>query len=402
MPKLGIAKRVQGMEDNVWVKFNKLALDIRPVNFGSGSPDFPPPDFLVSALKESLNRPDACHQYTREYGHPRLVNALAQMYSRLIGREIDAEEEVVITVGAQQALYCAIFGLVNPGEEVIVIEPFFDCYEPITQMAEGVPVYVPLRPVRKDPVPLVYLVEHVDSLKWLGGSNQDRTYNVILAFAGMGFLLQVFSREELELIASLCKKYDVVCLSDEVYEWIVFGEAEHVPMCTLPGMWERTITVGSAGKTFNVTGWKVGWAYGPRDLLRGPRLYHQSCRITLGSLHQEAVAIGLEHEMKRMHEPTSYWKSLSATLREKRDRVCDSLSRMGMTPTVPQGGYFIMADFSKIAPKADIEGEGPKDERFAIWLCRTKKLLGIPPSSFYGPANKALAQDLIRFCFMRV
>ncbi|CAN7991506.1 unnamed protein product [Ixodes pacificus] len=382
------------------VRFEKMARETDPVNCGSGRPDLAPPDFMVGALKESISELNTLHQYTREFGHPRLVKALARMYSRLVGREIDAEEEVVVTVGAQQALYCTIFGMVNPGDEVIVIEPFFDGYETITQIAEGVPVYIPLRPPQAKDGKNVSSADWVLDPKELESKFNEKTKMIVLN-TPHNPTGKVFSRQELEVIANLCKKHDVICLSDEVYEWLVFGGAEHVRMCTLPGMWERTITVGSAGKAFNITGWKVGWAYGERNVLRGTRLYHQSCRITLSTLLQEAVAIGIELETDRIHEPTSYWKGLCARLQQKRDRVCSSLSCIGMTPTVPQGGYFIMADFSNIASKADIEGEGPKDERFATWLCRTKKLLGIPPSSFYGPADKVLAQHLIRFCFMR-
>ncbi|KAK8769594.1 hypothetical protein V5799_013942, partial [Amblyomma americanum] len=145
----------------------------------------------------------------------------------------------------------------------------------------------------------------------------------------------------------------------------------------------------------------VGWAYGPHHLLKGLQLVHQNCIYTLSTLLQEAIAVGLEKEMERVSDPEGYWNSLSSSLQKKRDFICSFLSSVGMTPTVPEGGYFLVCDFSQLASKVKLEGNEPKDYLFAKWLSRSRKLQGIPPSAFYGADHKPLAQDLIRFCFIK-
>ncbi|KAH6948247.1 hypothetical protein HPB50_023297 [Hyalomma asiaticum] len=317
MAKIQVAKRVQGMRDNVWTQFAKFSAETGAVNLGHGFPNFPPPEFIVKALQYPDSK-SPLHQYTRGFGHPRLVEALANMYSRLTRRHI------------------------NPQDEVIIIEPFFECYEPMTLMAGGVPVFIPLHPKKHG---LMSSADWLLDKEELSSKFNSRT-KMIVVNTPHNPTGKVFSKEELEVIAYLCKKHDVICLMDEVYEWMIYEGAKHIRMNTLPGMWERTVTIGSAGKSFSITGWKIGWAYGPHNLLRGLQLVHENCVHSLSAILQEAIAVGIEKAMEHGTESKSYWSSLSLTLQNKRDFMCASLTAVGMAPTVPQAGYFIVCNFS--------------------------------------------------------
>lgn len=214
---------------------------------------------------------------------------------------------------------------------------------------------------------------------------------------------KVFHRKELEVIADLCKKWNVLCVSDEVYEWLVFDGAEHVRICTLPGMWDRTITIGSAGKTFSVTGWKIGWTYGPQQLIRNLQMVHQNCVYTCPTPMQEGVARSFEVELARLGQPESYFLSLPRELQPKRDFMAKFLSDAGMRPTIPEGGYFMVADWTPLAAKLNLESEPDKyrDYKFTKWMTKNMGLQGIPPSAFYSEPNKHLGEDFVRYCFIK-
>jgi len=214
---------------------------------------------------------------------------------------------------------------------------------------------------------------------------------------------KVFNRQELERIAELCRKWNVLCVSDEVYEWLVFDGAEHIRICTLPGMWDRTITLGSAGKTFSVTGWKIGWAYGPAPLIRNLQMVHQNSVYTCPTPLQEGVARSFEVELARLGQPESYFLSLPRELKEKRDFMAKFLSEAGMRPTIPEGGYFMLADWSPLTDKVDLSSEPDKhrDYKFTKWMTKNMGLQGIPPSAFYSEPNKPLGENFVRYCFIK-
>jgi len=200
---------------------------------------------------------------------------------------------------------------------------------------------------------------------------------------------KVFNRQELERIAELCRKWNVLCVSDEVYEWLVFDGAEHIRICTLPGMWDRTITLGSAGKTFSVTGWKIGWAYGPAPLIRNLQMVHQNSVSTCPTPLQEGVARSFEVELARLGQPESYFLSLPRELKEKRDFMAKFLSEAGMRPTIPEGGYFMLADWSPLTDKVDLSSEpdnlgdnGLSDLNFEVRCLNNLRFLDLERNKF--------------------
>uniref|UniRef100_A0A8C0G3X3 Kynurenine--oxoglutarate transaminase 3 n=1 Tax=Chelonoidis abingdonii TaxID=106734 RepID=A0A8C0G3X3_CHEAB len=351
MSRLVQARRLEGIDKNVWLEFVKLAATYPAVNLGQGFPDFPPPDFVKEAFMKAVGGGNIMlHQYTRAF--------------------------------------------------VIIIEPFFDCYEPMVKMAGGTSVFVQLRPVKTGKL--------MSSGDWqldpaeLASRFTERTKAIVLNSPNNP-LGKVFTREEMELIADLCVKHDVLCFSDEVYEWLVYDGKEHIRIASLPGMWDRTITIGSAGKTFSTTGWKVGWTLGPDRLLKHLRTVHQNSVYHCPTAAQEALAQAFQREFDSYGKPDSYFVQLSHELQQKRDWLVRSLVAGGMKPIVPEGTYFLMADFSEFKSEVpDVpDSDEPYDSRFIKWMIINKGLVAIPVSAFYSTPHKKNFDHLIRFCFAK-
>ncbi|XP_056647588.1 kynurenine aminotransferase-like isoform X2 [Diorhabda sublineata] len=400
--KFVIPLKYAGSEPSVWTEYIQMAIDYKPLNLGQGFPDYPPPKYIMDTLAKVSNESDyMLHQYTRGFGHPRLVRALSKLYSKLIGREINEKTEILTTSGAYEALFSTISGHTDVGDEVIIIEPFFDCYEAMVKYAGGVPRFIPLRlkavsgriPTSED------WVLDKEELKSLF----NKKTKIIILNTPNNPLGKVYSLEELTFIADLCKKWNVLCISDEVYEWLVYKPHKHIRMATLPDMWKRTVTIGSAGKTFSVTGWKVGWAYCPENLMRNIQMVHQNTVYTGVTPIQEAVAIAFETEMDRLGKEDCFFVSLAKDLESKRDYMANVLSEVGMKPTIPDGGYFMLADWSALESKVDVSSESDqyKDYRFTKWMTKKVGLQGIPPTVFYSTPNKHLAENFVRFCFIK-
>ncbi|XP_058473268.1 kynurenine--oxoglutarate transaminase 1-like [Solea solea] len=395
------ARRTDGVEKNVWVEFSKLAADYKAVNLGQGFPDFSPPPFIQEAFCKAVSGGPSMHQYTRAFGHPPLVKSLAKFFSRIVGHEIDPFEDILVTVGAYQALFSACQALVDEGDEVIIIEPFFDCYQPMVVMAGGKAVYVPLRP-KKESGAVLSSGDWVLSAKELASKITPRTKAIIINTPNNP-LGKVYKTEELQMIADLCIKHDLLCISDEVYEWLTYDGAKHVKIASLPGMWDRTITIGSAGKTFSATGWKVGWAIGSAHVMKHMKTIHQNTVFDCATAAQEAVAHGFDREYELFGTPESYFQQLPDILQHKRKKLALCLESVGLQPIMPEGGYFMIVDISSV--KMDINDESTKDEaydfRFVKWLTKEKGLATIPVSAFYSPEHSKEFDKYIRFCFVK-
>lgn len=397
------ARRLEGIDHNPWVEFVRLSKEYDVVNLGQGFPDFSPPDFAVQAFQQATTGNFMLNQYTMAFGYPPLTKILASFFGKLLGQEMDPLKNVLVTVGAYGALFTAFQALVDEGDEVIIIEPAFDCYEPMTMMAGGRPVFVSLRP---SPAPKGQLGSSND---WqldpteLASKFTPRTKILVLNTPNNP-LGKVFSKMELELVAALCQQHDVLCISDEVYQWLVYDGHQHISIASLPGMWDRTLTIGSAGKSFSATGWKVGWVVGPDNIMKHLRTVHQNSIFHCPTQAQAAVAQCFEREQQHFGQPSSYFLQLPQAMRLNRDHMIRSLQSVGLKPLVPQGSYFLIADISDFKSRMpDLPGavDEPYDRRFAKWMIKNKGLVAIPVSIFYSRPHQKDFDHYVRFCFVK-
>lgn len=375
--KAHAARRVAGFGTTVFSEFSALAARHGAVNLGQGFPDFDGPEQVREAAVEALR--GGFNQYAVGSGAPVLRKALAAHSARFYGMAIDPERMVTVTSGATEALFDAFLGLVDPGDEVILFEPFYDSYVAGVEMAGGVARFVPLRP--PDAEHAVWWFDSDELAAAFGPRTRLLVLNTPHNPTG-----KVFTAAELERIAELCQRHDVLVLADEVYEHLVFGPARHLRIACLPGMFERTVTVSSAGKSFSFTGWKIGWAIAPPNLRDAVQRAHQFVTFATAAPLQTAVAVALEL-------PDAYFSGLAADYVRRRDFLVSALQSAGFVPYVPEGTYFVVAE----APQLEAHDD------FALCRRLTEEVgvAAIPPSAFYSEAHKTQAGRRARFAFCK-
>lgn len=365
-----MAQRVSNFGTTIFDEMTALANEHRAVNLGQGFPDFPAPDFLKRAATEAIEAD--VNQYAPGPGRPRLRQAIADKMARHYNLTVDPATEICVTHGATEAIFATILGVVNAGDEVILFEPFYDSYVPAVQMAGGVPRFYTLRPPQ-------WAVDR----EALSALFSDKT-KLIVVNTPHNPTGKVFSREELAFIAEMCQRHDAVAMVDEVYEHMVFDGHRHYPLATFPGMAERTVTISSLGKSFSVTGWKVGWAIAAAALNQAIFRAHQFIVYSGAAPLQEAAAAALEVD-------DSYYDALKADYEARRDFLVDVLQEAGLNPIIPQGTYFIMVDISHLDFASDVD--------FCRYLTTEVGVAAIPPSAFYR--NPADGRTLARFAFCK-
>lgn len=367
-----MARRVQPIGVSIFSEMTRLAIEHNAVNLSQGFPDFPAPDWLKEAAQDAIAR--NINQYAPSHGSARLRKAIAAKTERWMGIGFDENTEVTVTNGATEAIYDTIQALVNPGDEVIVFEPFYDSYVPSIEIAGGLPRFVTLQPP-----------DWTFDAAQLEALFTERT-RAIVVNTPHNPTGKVFSRNELGLIADLCKRYDALAITDEVYEHLVYGEHKHVSLATLPGMRERTVTISSASKTFCVTGWKVGYVLAPPDLTEALRRVHQFVTFCSAAPLQEAAALAFETADER-----GYYSDLQAAYAARLGRLEAILEQAGLSPIATQGTFFIMSDISGLGFETDVA--------FARYMAAEVGVACIPPSAFYS--NPSRGETLARWCFAK-
>ena len=365
-----VASRTSVFNESVIREMTRLAMLHGAMNLAQGYPDFPAPEFIKEAAIEAIN--GDINQYAITWGSLRLRQAIAAKTKRFAGLDLDPDREVTVTCGATEAMMCAMLATVEAGDEIIVFEPFYENYVPDAAMSGAKLVFVTLssEDFSFDPAQL-------------RAAFSPRTRAIIVNTPNNPSG-KVFTRAELQQIAELCQEFDTLCITDEIYEHILYDHHEHVSIATLPGMYERTITISGLSKTFSVTGWRLGYLLAPPDLTNALRKVHDFLTVGAPAPLQEAAAVAIERA-------DSYYPELRDMYGHKRGILLNALREAGFRCHQPQGAYYIMADFSDLGFEGD-------DTAFAHHLIEKVGVAPVPGSSFYSGHG---GDKLVRFTFSK-
>ena len=366
MQKLSV--RTKDFTDSVIRRMTRVSLRYGAVNLSQGFPDFEPPKEITDRLSQVAH--EDFNQYSITWGAQNFREALAEKQSRLMGREIDPNSEIVTTCGSTEAMMAAMMTVANPGDKVIVFSPFYENYGADTILSGAEPIYVPLHPPTFD--------FNVDELE---AAFKQHPKALILCNPSNP-CGKVFTRTELETIADLAKKYDAYVITDEVYEHIVYAPYTHTYFASLPGMWERTISCSSLSKTYSITGWRLGYTIAPAEITDRIKKVHDFLTVGAAAPLQEAVIPGLRFGRE-------YYDELLKTYTHKRDLFVQGLDAIGLEHTTPQGAYYVLMDISRYGYKSDLE--------FCEMLARDVGVGAVPGSSFF----REDVNRLIRFHFAK-
>lgn len=358
------------LPNTIFDVMSQAARDLNAINLGQGFPDDPGPlDIRQKAADAVLN---GYNQYPSMLGIPELRQAIATHYAHWHGVKLDPMSEVMVTSGATEALTGSILGLIEPGDEVLVFQPMYDSYVPIIRLAGGIPKFLRLEP------PHWRLPEEA-----IRAAITPKTRYVMLNNP-LNPAAVVYPREDLEMLARVCQEFDLIAICDEVWEHVVFDGRAHIPLIAIPGMRERTVKIGSAGKMFGLTGWKVGFVCAAPHILRVLTKAHQFITFTTPPNLQVAVAYGLG-------KPDDYFYQMRAELARSRDRLSRGLSGLGFPVLDSQGTYFLNVDLAPL-------GLNETDEAFCKRLVHDYKVAAIPVSAFYEENH---VTSVVRFCFSK-
>jgi aminotransferase len=364
------ALRTQTFTESVIREMTRVANEYGAINLSQGFPDFPMPAAMKEAAIKAIN--GDLNQYAVTWGAKSLRDAIAGKYRSRYGMTVDPERELTIACGATEAMASVVLALLNPGDELLIFEPFYENYGPDAILCEAKPVFVPL-----------------DAPNW---TFNEAALRSAISPKSRALVLNsphnptghVFSRPELEAIARVCIEHDLIVLTDDPYEYIIFN-GEHIPIATLPGMRERTVTISSLSKTFSITGWRLGYAIASPERTNAVRKVHDFLTVGAPAPLQEAAAIGYAF-------PDAYYQKLSDDYRARRDFLAGPLRDAGFTFANPDGAYYFLADFSALSDKDDVT--------FAKWMTREVGVATVPGSSFFRPGAPE-GKRYVRFAFCK-
>lgn len=351
-----LSRKTQHFTDSVIRRMTRIAIANNAINLAQGFPDFDPPKAMTDRLQEIS--PIGPHQYPITMGAPNFRRALAKKCGRFMGRTLDPETEMVVTIGSTEAMVDTLFALTNPGDKIIMFSPYFENYRAQTLLVGCEPIFVPLVP------PAFNYDANVLEDAFRQGAK------AILICNPSNPSGKVFTRAELEQIAALAVKYDTYVIMDEVYEHIVYAPHKHIYMNSLPGMWERTVSCSSLSKTYSVTGWRLGYAIAPKTLMDKIKQFHDFNTVGAPSPLMEAAVVGLEM-------PDSYYEEFGAHYAHMKQLFTSGLDRIGIPYTDPQGAYFVLADIGPYMRK------GETDVEFCEDVAKNIGVAAVPGSSFF-------------------
>ncbi len=364
-----LTSRLQGFGTTVFTEMTELAVRHDAINLGQGFPNFDGPEFIKEAALRAIG--GGHNQYCRMFGIPELNRAVARHQKRFYGLDYDPETEVTVYNGATEAICATVQALCEAGDEIVFFEPYYDSYRATVAMAGAVDRLITLRSPD-------FSYDAAELERAITPKTRAILLNTPHNPTG-----KVFSRGELEHLAALAREHDLLVISDEVYEHLVF-DGEHIPFASLPGMRERTISISSTGKTFSFTGWKIGYTCAPREITKALRTAHQFITFCNSAPFQPAMA-------EALGAPDDFFRQLTADYRERRDHLCEGLADVGFGVLKPAGSYFALADIRPLGWDSDVE--------FCRMLPERVGVAAVPPTAFY--VNKEAGRHLVRFAFCK-
>jgi aminotransferase len=369
-----LSRRVAHFTESVIREMTRQAMLYSAINLSQGFPDFPAPAEIKRAAQQAIDAD--VNQYSITWGAKLLRDAIARQMSEMRGIPTDPETNVTVCCGSTEAMIATLVALCNPGDEVVVFEPFYENYGPDSVLSGAVPRFVSLRP------PLAPGAEWTFDEDELRAAFSPATKAIIVNTPNNP-TGKVFTRQELQLIAELCIQFNALAITDEIYEHILYDGAEHICMAALPGMRDRTVTINGLSKTFSVTGWRVGWTVAPAPVTNAIRKVHDFLTVGAPAPLQEAGATALRF-------PPSYYRQLAEGYRERRDHLIPALEQAGFTCYRPRGAYYVMTDIGSFGFADDVE--------FAHYLVKEIGVACVPGSSFYQHPGDGARQVRFAFC----